>query len=450
VGVIVKVDVNSMKVLTHRGIITTAKLSDIVGKRHSKFAAALDYHSNQIVKGDMVNVLQGQYQGKSGTIQHLYRGAVFIHNRSITENSGVIVVPAKHVAHTAATTMQAASNRGAFGSAAAGGASMRGGFAMRGGRGRGRGTGKFDPLFNKVVTVTSGPYKGYAGRVVVCDDTSVRVELSAITRTVQLQRNQVAERQATAAPTRIPYGLGSQTPLLGSRTPAYDAFAASRTPAYEFGGRTPAYGAAAQSFGGATPSNVWTAATPAHPFDHTSDANDEDNDELDLEQQMLAITSSQQPSTSSTSRYPSTVVPSKPEITIAPAATAPIPSAITTSIDTVAEASIEEEEEDENTAVYPESGRVTSKKQPDKQGTIESINADNSAVVRFDDNSTSTIAYTDLQAVTPEKNDIVVVLSGANKRQQGQLVGINQDEAIVEVEGDIVIVPLETLMKMAA
>ena len=51
VGIIVKVDLSSFRVLTNRGVMETVKLAEIGRKFHSKFATALDAQANQLVKG---------------------------------------------------------------------------------------------------------------------------------------------------------------------------------------------------------------------------------------------------------------------------------------------------------------------------------------------------------------------------------------------------------------
>lgn len=405
VGVIVKSDASSFKVLTHRGALQSAQLHDIVQQKHSRFATALDGNNNQIQKDDIVNVLHGQYAGKQGTIRHTYRGAVWCYNRSITDNAGYFVAPGKHVAHVNSALIKQQQQQAAQYGMAPPPAQQP---YQRGGRPG------MDPLKGKTITVTQGTYKGYVGRVVDVTPINVRVELSAITRTIQLNRNQVVERQITAPPlpNQSAYGVGSATPLLGNKTPAYDYYG-SKTPAYDvsMSSMTPAH-----AFGAATPahqtpsSNVWSAQTPAHSLS----SQPVNNDEFDLEQQMMSLGSQQY----NTAQYTNNTLSSKPSTA------------------------------DDDKPLWPVNARIDHN---GRQGTIQSVNnSDNTCRVEFDDNSIDTVSQTDITPLQPEKNDHVIFIRGKYRGQKGEFLGINSDEAIVDIDGDLQILNIKLLCKVTS
>jgi len=62
VGVIVRVDRDSFRVLDQNGTVRTVKLNEIHSKRDPRNAKATDKNHNQIGAGDLVQVVDGQYK----------------------------------------------------------------------------------------------------------------------------------------------------------------------------------------------------------------------------------------------------------------------------------------------------------------------------------------------------------------------------------------------------
>ena len=91
VGVITYVGRDGFKVILQTGQSRDVTDQEIQRKMQSSRAAALDKQKRHITPGEMVSVVDGPYKGQSGTIKHLYRSFVFLHNNKIVSREGLIV-----------------------------------------------------------------------------------------------------------------------------------------------------------------------------------------------------------------------------------------------------------------------------------------------------------------------------------------------------------------------
>ncbi|KAJ2958669.1 hypothetical protein NQZ79_g5826 [Umbelopsis isabellina] len=282
VGVIVKVDRDSFRVLDQNGEIRTIQPHQITNKRDSKRAVATDANGNSIQAGD--TVIEKDGDRRQGTILHLYRQLVFLQSREYVQNFGVWVTRTRSVASVAAkggravntavdTTKQQPYGNGSF----RGGYNDRGG--GRGGRGGGRGgffghgRGGRDNLISQTVRIAKGPHKGYMGIVKDTTDNMARVELHTNCRIITVEKSKLvildarggtigpaAEPDNFASPSPSPYnpppatpkrfGDGGMTPMhysSGSRTPAWNSGARTPNPYSMDGSKTPAWNAGART-----------------------------------------------------------------------------------------------------------------------------------------------------------------------------------------------------------
>ncbi|KAJ3281515.1 transcription elongation factor spt5, partial [Borealophlyctis nickersoniae] len=188
VGVVLKVELDSITVLTQFGTVQRVKPASIRGKRDSKRAITNDSVGHPISAGEGVQIIDPQHPEarKRGTVLHIYRTSVFVQSPEVTENDGIFVTRPSLLTSLAARNgvgrgyggyQQPYVQRGGFGGGPRGG-----------GMGRGRGR---DPLLSKTVVITSGPYKGYLGIVKDIRDTLARVELHTAARTVSVERNRL-------------------------------------------------------------------------------------------------------------------------------------------------------------------------------------------------------------------------------------------------------------------
>lgn len=254
VGVIVRLEKESMQVLNIHGKLVHVKPQALTKRKENRNALALDAEQNSIQSKDIVKVVDGPHSGRQGQIRHVFRSYIFLHSRLMTENGGMFVCRARHV--VLAGGKRADSTQSSPG--LSGMMSPRISSPMHpssGGQGRGGAYGGGPPrvqrdrtLIGQTVRITEGPYKGYIGIIKDATDSTVRLELHSMMRTISVDRNRVAvlgqkgKDGSTTSYGRTPmygsqtpmYGSGSRTPLYGSQTPIHDG---SRTPHY--GSQTP-------------------------------------------------------------------------------------------------------------------------------------------------------------------------------------------------------------------
>ena len=505
VAVIVKVEVASFKVLTQRGVQLTVKLQELGAKRSSRFAAALDAAGNQITRDDVVHVNSGEYRGKQGTIKHIYRHFLFLYSRSIPDQAGMFVVTAKTVTLVGQTMQRkpivpqspqigfgAEDSSGGGGGGGGGGGDIAGKMGPPAAR---RKVGERHPLVGKTVIITGGPYKSFMGIVMEATEINVQVELHAMARKVLVPIAEVREKSAVTSSTtstarpgdagRADFFMGGQTPLLGSRTPAYEV--GNATPAHDAfaGSQTPAYG-------GSTPSrDAWSAQTPARAWDDEAGGEEEDvGEEWRHDYNTTPV-----PNTPSNVKTPNNAraedeeedgkegggggqhgrrVPRTPLTPSTPASRVPLtplPHDDYTTPHTPMQRREEKgagDDDDTLPSHHPSASSSSSSSSspstllpvgakvltPDGLATITRHTPDGGVRVRLDatkgEVAVGAGAVGGLKGVAPEKGDSVVVVSGElNVGQTGSLIGINQHsgEAIVNIDGDITILPVSTLCK---
>lgn len=253
VGVIVRVERESFKVLDTNGLVKTIRLQDMGAKKNVRGMQAFDANAAPIAVNDVVQVLEGKNKGKQGTIKHLFRYFVFVFSREILDNSGIFVERSANVAlvggkgtRLAPAALMAGGDpsRGPLQSPGSlrsqGGphARLQGGMGGigRGGGGRGggghggggRGRGAPDPLVGKTARVVGGPWKGYVGIIKGTTDAACRIELHTNCKIVMVEKDKVKVIEAQQHATVSGAGrLGGAAYAEGSRTPMYDVM---RTP----------------------------------------------------------------------------------------------------------------------------------------------------------------------------------------------------------------------------
>lgn len=265
VGVIIKVNKNSVKVLTQNGDVRTLEPHLITSKLDSKRAIATDANGNSITAG--ATVMEARGERRTCTILHVYRHLVFLHSRENMVDYGVWISPTRSVISVAAKERPNISQQKR--TQQPNGPNFRGGFDGRG-RGRGgrggffgHGRGGRDHLVSKTVRITQGPHKGYIGIVKDSTDTMARVELHTNCKVVNVDKTKLvlvdgnggtlgpvvssdtrgASEFAAPRPMATPkrYGDGAMTPRHysdGARTPRHLASGA-QTPAWGMSNRTP-------------------------------------------------------------------------------------------------------------------------------------------------------------------------------------------------------------------
>lgn len=286
VGCIVRVEKDVAFVMTNAGTperpeIKSVKLHDLKKKMFSRNISAQDAHMDTIDPQSMVRIIDGKYKDTTGTVEHIYKGTLWIRARHVQEHGGIVCIRARNcVVHGSNKSGQVGGGLAAQLMSSSGLAPKSPGHALlansytAGLRGElmsaahqaprpaqrpmgGRGRGRPDALIGQTKKIRAGVYKGYVGRIVDVTDTSVRVELQAQARTVTVNREHLDVPQVAAQRDSYmaPRGYASAYDAPGARTPAHYPM----TPAHG-GGMTPMHG-------GMTPAReaAWNpTATPAH------------------------------------------------------------------------------------------------------------------------------------------------------------------------------------------
>ncbi|KAL7072356.1 hypothetical protein ACQ4LE_008989 [Meloidogyne hapla] len=340
VGVIVRLEREHVEVLNMHGKVVRINPQTIDCKRESRFMKALDSQKNTIQVGDMVKVVDGPFaprkesdEEKQGELKHLYRNWAFVYSRKHAINGGIFVCKAKQLQlvggakaydsmptsamdtadllkspHPLESPRPFGASGGGGGGFTPGHTSVSGGQSARGGEqggfnransrsgsvatgsiftGAGRQTVRRNlQIIGKTVRVRSGPMKGYIGIVKDATDSTVKVELHTMPKTVNFNIDKVMEvggdvpsgvmdtggaatPGAAGAFGRTPMYGGAQTPMYGgAATPMHDSFGA-RTPHY--GSSTPAYDGSRTPRQSSASWDPTVSNTPAHSSAHFDD-----------------------------------------------------------------------------------------------------------------------------------------------------------------------------------
>ncbi|XP_028794950.1 putative transcription elongation factor SPT5 homolog 1 [Neltuma alba] len=267
-GVIIRVESEAFQVLKgvpDRPEVALVKLREIKCKIDKKISVQ-DRFKNTVSTKDVVRIVEGPCKGKQGPVEHIYRGVLFIYDRHHLEHAGFICSKAQSCVVVGGSRTNGNRNGDAYSRFPSlrtppripqsprrfsrGGSPIDSGGRHRGGRGH-------DGLAGATVKIRQGPYKGYRGRVIEVNGTSVRVELESQMKVVTVDRNHISDNVAvTPYRDSSRYGIGSETPMHPSRTPLHPYMTPMRDP-----GATPIHD------GMRTPmrDRAWNPYTPMSP-----------------------------------------------------------------------------------------------------------------------------------------------------------------------------------------
>lgn len=187
VGVVIKSDMEAVRVLDQNGSVVLrlpSQLQKIEPGRH--VAVATDKAGTEIRVGDGVKEAIGE--NKTGTILHIHRGFVFVHDRTRVENSGLWVARCTGIITTMSKGREQQTKvdlsglaphlRQQNGAAAAGMAPPQ-----RPGR---------DRIIGQHVHIRKGMYKGHKGLVKDATATTARVELQSKNKTINVPKQDLS------------------------------------------------------------------------------------------------------------------------------------------------------------------------------------------------------------------------------------------------------------------
>ncbi len=241
-----------LEVVTSGGNVRRVKPEEARGKRNaiSSRSMALDAEQNTIRCGNVVNIIEGRYIRSVGTIKHMHRAVLFIHSRTHQSNSGIFVVRAR-------SCVLAGNKRD--------GSQLTGtGYVSNVGEQKDNvlrdSRNMHDELLGQTVKLIKGQYKGHAGMVRECLETTVKVELATKQKTITVDRDKLK-------PVGNKFGLysqqeessafgGGEAPFFSAQTPMHGG----QTPMH--GGQTPMHGSQTPMHGSQTP--LHGSQTPLH------------------------------------------------------------------------------------------------------------------------------------------------------------------------------------------
>ena len=183
VGIVLKADRESIRVLDQEGSVSMRLPSQITNKiEERRNAVSTDKNGAEIRIGDVVREAGGE--GKTGTILHIHRSYLFLHNKTQVENSGLWTTRSMNVITTA-------NKGGRIGAPSVDMTKMNPALQLKNGGMADMPPPRsgFDRLRGKKISIRKGPYKGNKGTVKDTTDTTARIELEAKNKVVNVPKD---------------------------------------------------------------------------------------------------------------------------------------------------------------------------------------------------------------------------------------------------------------------
>lgn len=486
-GVIIRVESEAFQVLkgvTDRPEVVLVKLREIKCKLEKKINVQ-DKFRNTVSSKDVVRILEGPCKGKQGSVEHIYRGVLFVFDRHHLEHAGFICVKAQSCVVVGGSRSNSDRNGDVHSRFpglrtppripqsphrfSRGGPPSAGGRHNRGGRGH-------DGLTGATVKVRQGSYKGYRGRVIEVKGSFVRVELESQMKVVTVDRNHISDNVAVTPQreTSSRYGMGSETPMHPSRTPLHPYMTPMRdagaTPIHD-GMRTPmrdrawnpyapmspprdnwedgnpgSWGASPQYQPGSPPSRPYEAPTPGAGWASTPGGN---------------YSEAGTPRDSSAyANAPSPYLPSTPGQPMTPNSASYLPGTPGGQPMTPGTGGLDIMSpvlggDNEGPWFMPDILVNVHRAGEESVGVIKEVLPDGSYRVALGSNGngeTISALSNEVEAVVPRKSDKIKIMGGGTLRgSTGKLIGVDGTDGIVKVDDtlDVKILDLVILAKLA-
>lgn len=485
-GVIIRVESEAFQVLkgvTDRPEVVLVKLREIKCKLEKKINVQ-DKFRNTVSAKDVVRILEGPCKGKQGSVEHIYRGILFVFDRHHLEHAGFICVKAQSCVVVGGSRSNSDRNGDVHSRFpglrtppripqsphrfSRGGPPSGGGRHNRGGRGH-------DGLTGATVKVRQGSYKGYRGRVIEVKGSFVRVELESQMKVVTVDRNHISDNVAVTPQreTSSRYGMGSETPMHPSRTPLHPYMTPMRdagaTPIHD-GMRTPmrdrawnpyapmspprdnwedgnpgSWGASPQYQPGSPPSRPYEAPTPGAGWASTPGGN---------------YSEAGTPRDSSAyANAPSPYLPSTPGQPMTPNSASYLPGTPGGQPMTPGTGGLDIMSpvlggDNEGPWFMPDILVNVHRAGEESVGVIKEVLPDGSyrvALGSSGNGETISALSNEVEAVVPKKSDKIKIMGGTLRGSTGKLIGVDGTDGIVKVDDtlDVKILDLVILAKLA-
>ena len=260
-AVVTSVGPEYLTVINHQGEIKRVLPQELKGKRNvqSERASTFDAAHSSITVGDTVNVTEGAHGKQSGTVRHMWKSILYLHNKNYLKNAGMFVCRSRQCLLAGSKSKSLMSGLGNANNVRQQPQPSIGRRSMA------------TEHVGKMVRIRKGSYKALLGCIYEADDTHYGLELLAQNKKIRIVRTKCVFEESRKTDTssyaaattpmlmgETPMLTGAETPMLGgaetpmhtgAETPSYDPFrpeytapGASSIGAYNAGGGS-AYGA---------------------------------------------------------------------------------------------------------------------------------------------------------------------------------------------------------------
>ena len=188
-----------LKVVTTRNDIKKISVREVEKINLNKRTTYIDGKGNPIAPENVVKAINGQFKGNKGTIKCIFKKYVFLHNNDYVKTNGIFC--------------EIKDNLELLGSELLAENTEKGKVNQR------RVPNDIKELIGKTVHVIEGKWKGYNGILIDANDKSIKLELSAKQKTIELPFSYIKEGDVNSA--KDNEGLSLTPNSLSMKTPAY-------------------------------------------------------------------------------------------------------------------------------------------------------------------------------------------------------------------------------------
>ena len=188
-----------LKVVTTGNDVKKISVREVEKINLNKRTTYIDGKGNPIAPENVVKAINGQFKGNKGTIKCIYKKYVFLHNNDYPRTNGIFC--------------EIKDNLELLGSELLAENTEKGKVNQR------RVPNDIKDLIGKTVHVIEGKWKGYNGILIDANDKSIKLELSAKQKTIELPFSYIKEGDVNSA--KDNEGLSLTPNSLSMKTPAY-------------------------------------------------------------------------------------------------------------------------------------------------------------------------------------------------------------------------------------
>ena len=188
-----------LKVVTTGNDVKRISVRDVEKINLNKRTTYIDGKGNPIAPENVVKAINGQFKGNKGTIKCIFKKYVFLHNNEYFRTNGIFCEIKDNLELLGSELLSENTDKGKV--------NQR------------RVPNDIKELIGKTVHVIEGKWKGYNGILIDANDKSIKLELSAKQKTIELPYSYIKEGDVNSA--KDNEGLSLTPNSLSMKTPAY-------------------------------------------------------------------------------------------------------------------------------------------------------------------------------------------------------------------------------------